>query len=224
MKMTKRLTTLAACAVMAASSMVGMGANTLCIPMSSSVNNVENIIEQTTYSTPLDVKIYVTKLEQYYQSGQSWSDDPCNGKSGATIGNEGCAITCFAMILSHYDITANPGEVAEKLKSNAYPTFNWYYAANYYGINSPTPTYYTNSTVDKGNANSKICSYVRSNTPVIVGLKNKNNSNDTHFVVARGVAPQNANVYIYDPSYNDNHTVLDEYYDEDYYVYEIIVF
>lgn len=220
MKMTKRLATLAACAV--------MGASALCVPMSVSAQNIESNIDlcynQTTYSNPLDYSKYVTKLSHYYQSGMSWSNKPCNGVSGATIGSQGCAITSFAMILSHNDKTDNPGDVADKLKGYAYPSFSWTKAAEEYGLNKPTLTYYSKSISDKGRANSAICSYVRSNTPVIVGLENKYDSSDTHFVVARGAAPQNANVYIFDPSYNDEHTVLDEYYNENYFVYEIIVF
>lgn len=222
MKMTKRLATLAACAVMAASSMVGMGANALCVPINSSVNNTENIIKQTTYSTPLDFEKFVTDLQQYYQSGQSWSNKHCGGISNnPTIEKEGCAITSFAMVENFYGGSDNPGQVSDTLGSNAYP-MNWYAVATAYGLNSPTINYYGNNIVDKGKASSTICGYVRSNKPVIVGLKNS--SGNTHFVVARGAAPQNANVYIYDPASNNDYIVLDQYYNDNYYVYEIIVY
>lgn len=215
MKMTKRIAAMAACAVMTVTSMVGM-----------SVSAVETtgITGTVSYSTnDINSAKYIS-MTHYYQSGQSWSNKHCGGiSSNPTIGSEGCAITSFAMVERFYGGSDNPGQVSDKLGSSAYP-MNWYTAATTYGLSSPVVTPYSNNVLDKGKANSTICGYVRSNTPVIVGLKNKYNSKDTHFVVARGAAPQNANVYIYDPSSKNDYTVLDQYYNDDFYVYEIIVY
>lgn len=96
-------------------------------------------------------------------------------------------------------------------------------AATKYNLSSPTVLKYSNSTLGIANAHSQICSYIRSGKPVIVGLAKKTDSSDTHFVVAKGAAPQNAYVYIDDPGYYTDNTVLSQY-TTDYYVYEIIVY
>lgn len=217
MKMTKRIAAMAACAVMTASSMVGMSTSAI-----ESTDTLSVTASSVTYSTnDLNSAKYIS-MTHYYQSGQTWSSKHCGGiSSNPTIGKEGCAITSFAMVEKFYGGSANPGQVSDTLGSNAYP-MNWSAAATAYRLSSPTINYYSNNILDKGKASSTICGYVRSNKPVIVGLKNS--SGNTHFVVARGAAPQNANVYIYDPASNKDYTVLDQYYNDNYYVYEIIVY
>ena len=213
----KKLTAIAACA--------SIGISTLSSISFSASADYENPILPENVEDYVDINqsAFVSNVTHYYQSGgQSWSSDYCGGSSSnPTIANAGCAITSFAMILGHYGLSANPGQVNSTLGSSAYP-FQWYTAASVYGLSSPTITTFSNTYAQKALAHSTICSYVRNDIPVIVGLKNS--SGNTHFVVARGAAPQNAYIYIYDPSYNTDNTVLSQYTNNGYYVYEIIVY
>lgn len=213
MKMTKRIAAMAACAVITVTSMVGMSASAV---------ETTGITDTVSYSTnDINSAKYIS-MTHYYQSGQSWSNKHCGGiSSNPTIGSEGCAITSFAMVERFYGGSDNPGQVSDKLGSSAYP-MNWGTAASVYGMNSPSISYYNNTMLDKGKASNSICTSVRSNKPVIVGLKNS--SGNTHFVVARGAAPQNAYVYIYDPASGVNASTLNTYYNSGYYVYETITY
>lgn len=218
MKFTKKIAAIAACACMAMTSMVGMGA----FATENANATTDSGITDVYTSNDLNYAKYIS-MTHYYQSGQSWSSQHCGGiSSNPTIASAGCAITSFAMVEKYYGGSHNPGQVSTNLGSSAYP-MDWYTAATAYGLSLPTIIPYSDNILDKGRASGTTCSYVRSNKPVIVGMKNRN-TGGTHFVVARGAAPQNANVYIYDPASNTDYTVLDQYYNDGYYVYEIIVY
>ena len=160
----------------------------------------------------------------YYQNGQTWSSDYCGGlSSNPTIATAGCAITSFAMVERYYGGSDDPGEVNSCLGTNAYP-MSWTTAAVKYGLSSPTVNTYSDETLNQAQAYSDACENIRTySKPVIIGMKPKSGTGDSHFVVAKGVAPENAYIYINDPDSGKNYSVLSQY-TSTYYVYEIIVY
>lgn len=217
MKITKRLMAMAMCGIVAATSMIGMSA--------SAVNTFSS---KTSTAAYYDINSpYYLSVKHYFQSGnQSWSNDYC-GNSKVTIAYGGCAITSFAMVENFFGGTSNPGDVNKAMGASAYPNFDWSLAASLYNLNynyKKDLKDYSNTMLDKGAAHGTIANYIREeNIPVIVKLTKKNNASDTHFVVAYGVSPQNAIVYIHDPSYWEDRPTLEKCYD-DYYVSRTIVY
>lgn len=236
MKMTKRLATLAACAVMAASSMVGMGAFAAGNTSIASSNSILSQNNDTGYR--MTVKLL-------YQTDSEWNDTVIGTNSSgrtATIASDGCAITCFSMILRYYGLSdATPQTVYNDMRSSAFPSFDFYGAANtfysdYVSLNNGRTTYenasdncdniyFENDTQQQANARSRLYAAIRSGKPVIVGVAKGSSKEANHFVVATGVSTGNAITYINDPSgANSSYATLNQYFDDNYHIARLIIY
>jgi hypothetical protein len=119
-------------------------------------------------------------VPRFAQADPRWADDPL-GPTDSTIGGEGCAVSCAAMVLSYYGVNVDPGVLNTFLTDNAgYTPQGWLYwekaAAFAPGkakhIYEDAPSYYLiDSNLLKGN-------------PVIIRIRLK--SGITHFVVVVG--------------------------------------
>lgn len=236
MKMTKRLATLAACAVMGASSMVGMGA--------FAAGNASIASSNSTHSQNNDTGYRMT-LKLLYQSDSEWGSTVLGTNSSggtATIKSDGCAITCFSMILRYYGLSnATPKTVYNKMSSSAFPSFDFYGAANTFysnyvslsnsrtnykdASNNCDNIYFENDTLQQANARSRLYAAIRSGKPVIVGVAKSSSKEADHFVVATGVSTGNAVTYINDPrGANSSYATLNQYFNDNYHIARLIIY
>lgn len=150
---------------------------------------------------------------QYYQSGQSWSNDIMQEK-GLKIGEAGCCLTSFAMIQRFYGGSLNPGQVNTKL-GNAACLFNYETAARIFGyeiVNSKS------GKVSDSDAIKFIVGGIDSARPILVGMTKSNGG--THFVVAYGYS--GSTIFIKDPS--GKYTTLNSYLDSGCYVDRLYIY
>lgn len=151
MKMTKRIAAMAMCGIMAITSIVSMSASAV------DVNTDNNtLMSELTLAQSGDTG-YTMSVPLLYQSNSSWGSTVIGTRSDgttATIKSDGCAITCFAMILRYHGLTsATPKTVYDKMKGSAFPAFDFYGAANtyyknYVSLKYPKTTYIRNTTPD----------------------------------------------------------------------------
>ena len=150
-------------------------------------------------------------LDQYYQDGESWSNDLMQ-TADLPIGAYGCGLTSFAMILSHYatpddpdvNFSYDPGEVNELVGWAACPL-------SYSAIASPfSLAIHANKAITStSQAEHFIVGSIEDNKPVLVYMRHSSGS--THFVVASGYANSGNIIYIDDPEPAWNYDTLEQY-------------
>ncbi len=148
-------------------------------------------LNSTNYISPLPLKTGtkgIISVYPYRQNGQSWSSNQLGTCSGLTIGTDGCAITCVAMLLKTNGVSVDPGQLNTWLTNNSgYSSgclINWNIATNYPGSTitwsgsfSPFDLPTVKNEIDAGN-------------PMI--LKTTYSTND-HFVVIKGYSGSGTN-------------------------------
>ncbi len=159
----------------------------------------------------------------YLQSDTEWANDPT--ACGSTIGQVGCAITSFAMILKHFNINKDPGDVNADLGEDACP-FMFFEAGNEYGLSTVEVYYSDTATLSELNATNRIREQLRVSRPVLVGMKTS--SGKTHFVVAYSYVDMEPGgspiVSILDPSILYGYTTLSQYYNAGWGVYRLYAY
>jgi len=130
-------------------------------------------------------------VPRYRQNDQSWGHDLL-GKTKSTLGQEGCAVSSAAMVLSFYGIHADPKQLNDFLtKNDGYTPGGWIYwekAADFVPNRirhayEDLPSYFL---IDWN---------LLHDNPVIIRLRSSHNS--THFVVI--VGKEGWNYLIADP-------------------------
>lgn len=123
---------------------------------------------------------------------------------GKTIGEAGCCVTSFTMIVNFFGYNQNPGEVNAVLGDDACP-FNYTNAGSKYDL---TIANYKYGTVSDDDAITFIIGAISLGKPVLVGMHPDGNGNQ-HFVTAYGYSGDT--IYIRDPASNRNYTTLAQY-------------
>lgn len=157
----------------------------------------------------------------YYQSNQTWSSDIMQN-AGVTIGSQGCTLTSFAMIERYLGGNDDPGQVNTKMGNSACDKkngFSYTVAASKYDF---TISNYLrdDSEIEISSARDFIIGGIDSDYPVLVGLKTS--SGNTHFVTAYGY--NGTTIYIHDPAYYTDHTLLSDYLDKGYKVHRLYLY
>lgn len=139
----------------------------------------------------------------YFNMNDSgWADDvmqSCNEK----IGDSGCALTAFAMIVNYLTGEGNPGTVNTKLGVYACG-FNYTEAARIYGFTILAGSVGSNDNKELSYAETAeyAVKCITDGYPLLIGMKDS--SKGTHFVVATGFKKNSDNSYtisINDPGY-----------------------
>lgn len=142
---------------------------------------------------------YLT-ISHYFQNGEVWSDDVMQ-TAGLTIGEAGCGVCSYAMILTHYGKTQNP-RWANKTIGNAACPFAYEAAGN---ANSLT-VYANKVPKDNNTAINYIIASIDDAKPVMVYMTK---GNYTHFVAAYGY--NGTTVSIKDSERSWNYSTLNTY-------------
>ncbi len=143
----------------------------------------------------------------YTQTDARWANESLGN---STMQHAGCTVTSFAMLMRYYKGAMHtPLTVLQAMGSDAVE-FNWNHAEELYNvsceiINGKTEDEYISSVIGLINVSR----------PVIIGM---NSSSDPHFVVAYGYSGNT--IYIKDPG--NQYSTLQEYFNNGYYIYEII--
>lgn len=140
----------------------------------------------------------------YSQRDPLWATQRLGTVNGATIGSDGCYITCFSMLACFYNHTVTPAQLDDLFTKN-----NWYSSGNlltddglvkaYPDIKYQQTFNYQSTAADLGNLKNLLAD---PNTSVVLEVDFDHNPNDgiqTHFVVA--VDCDGTNVTIADPWY-----------------------
>ncbi len=168
--------------------------------------------------------ITITMPVHYRQSDSRWASDIMLS-CGDTIGQSGCAITSFAMIVNFYGSTDDPGDVNTRLGNNACP-IQYSTAGSLYGLTTQTLCY-NDSTISKDSAINLMKPHIFQNRPILVGMKK---GSSTHFVVATGyvdmqeLGTSDPYIPILDPSTYYNKTSLNQYYADGWAVHRLYVY
>lgn len=156
--------------------------------------------------------------DKYFQDGESWSDDEME-TCEETIGDVGCALTSFSMLVSLYGYNDDPGEVNNMMGDDACP-FSWNQAEENYSLPA---CQYNSSVLSNSTATDTIAGILEEENVCIVGLKRYGSK---HFVLARGyrMSLSGTDVKIYDPSSYNDFSYLEDYFDEGYSVCRLIYY
>lgn len=173
--------------------------------------------------------VSISGIVRLEQSNPAWSNVEMEDDMGnkATIGSQGCALTCFTMVKNFLDKTSmTPADINTILRTSAFP-FNWVDAASNFGFhfvlrlhqnwNDLTP-------IDTQTANLAVIGAIDEySRPAIIGMAKYSNSGDTHFVVGYGYT-SDGDIIIYDPA-SQNNTLLSQYMnDGTRYIYRVFVY
>jgi hypothetical protein len=128
----------------------------------------------------------------FHQGDVRWRQEKL-GLGESTLGGEGCAVTCAAMVLSSYGVDTDPGRLNEQLKENdGFEKKQW--------IKWETAAEVTGNVARKAYEDPPsfrlIDEQLRRGNPVIIRVNSK--SGGTHFVVIAG--KQGYEYLILDPS------------------------
>lgn len=168
-----------------------------------------------TMSTEKTIRAYdanALDVPFYNQNNSSWANEIMQ-VCGRTIGSQGCTITCLAMIQMYFTGSGNPSTVNTTLGDGACPLSSYSTSATKLGLSivaskrKDDGTFFSQSDVTKF-----IVDNIKSGYPVLVGMAEKNDSDSTHFVVAKEYeqATQSSSVVIKvnDPGTKDGKGVL----------------
>ena len=119
-------------------------------------------------------------VPQYFQGDPRWADNLL-GPTEGTLGAEGCAVACAAMVLQSYGIDTDPGALNKFLTANnGYTPEGWLYWEKAAEI-APTKVRHV---YEDAASHYLIDSNLRRGNPVIVRLRYPNGI--THFMVICG--------------------------------------
>lgn len=170
----------------------------------------------------------------FSQQDRLWADDHL-GTSDRTIGQDGCAMTCVAMILAHYGVTITPKSLNQYLSDHRGYTYHDEKGITYANIDWAVSDDASNGTVQyeplarrdwEGVAADLqvVNGYLDAGQPVIAATRWSNVERLSHFVVIYRRA--GSTYYMYDPMDPSATTVSfnDRYGDPARWVYGIRVF
>ncbi len=147
------------------------------------------------------------------QSDPRWGGVPL-GSAGATIGSEGCALTCFAMVATHLGADSTPAQVVERLGEYAYP-LEWVAAKPRYGfhvVRKDSIRFRDSRLHDPEWVRHTIEDTLADGYPVIIGIL-QTSTGTPHFIVAYGLEPDSTGGYsilVRDPSVNSDYLRWEE--------------
>ncbi len=142
------------------------------------------------------------------QSDSRWADVQL-GTAGATIGSEGCALTSFAMVATHFGEASTPAQVVERLGEYAYP-LEWVAAEPRYGfhvLRKDSIRFRDSRLHDPEWVRDTIEDTLADGYPVIIGIL-QTSTGTPHFIVAYGLEPDGEGGYsilVRDPSVNSDY-------------------
>lgn len=152
-------------------------------------------------------------ISHYYQNGESWSDDIMQ-TAGLTIGDAGCGLCSFSMILKHYGKTNNPGTVNKTIGNSACP---FYYEAA--GNNFSLTVYANKEPKDNDTAINYIIGSIDDARPSMVYMTK---GTSTHFVAAYGY--NGSTISIYDSERSWDYSTLNTYIDKGWTVKRLVTY
>lgn len=165
-------------------------------------------------------------VHHFYQDGQTYSNDylgTWSNNTTYTIGNAGCLVTCIAMYHRFLEGSQiNPAGINLSLKAAGLDTsfLSLDGVATAYGWTSKCRVVTTITSVST--AKTKIQSEINSGRPVIIGLAKFNSNNEitnTHFVLSYDYS--GTNIYIHDPSKATDYTLLSQYTNNGWKIYNL---
>lgn len=150
-------------------------------------------------------------ISHYLQNGEVWSDDIMQ-TAGFTIGEAGCAVCSFAMILTHYGRESNPRWVNKIIGNYACP-FYYEAAGNAFSLT----VHADKDPKDNDTALFYIIGSIDDAKPVMVKMEKEGN---THYVAAYGY--NGTTISIKDSERSWNYSTLNTYIDKGWTVQKLI--
>lgn len=147
------------------------------------------------------------------QADPRWMNVPMAG-DGPPIGDEGCALTSFAMVASYYGFPATPAQANETMGAYAYPV-EWVAGEPRYGmhiVRKDSIRFRDARLHDAEYVRDTIEDCIRADWPVILGVL-QTSTGATHFIVAYGLEvenPEKTRILVRDPSGVSNYTYWDD--------------
>ena len=147
------------------------------------------------------------------QADPRWKDVPL-GTSGPGIGEEGCALACFAMVASYYGTPTTPPQANTQLGEYAYP-LEWMAGESRFGLHvlrKDSIRFRDSKLHDAAYVRDTIEDSLLAGYPVIIGILQVS-TGVPHFIVAYGLEPASGSSYailVRDPSLNSDYELFED--------------
>lgn len=176
--------------------------------------------EKTIYIEPAAYDAKVLDVPFYNQNDPLWEGEIMQ-TCGKPIGEQGCTITCLAMITKYFTDSGDPSTVNTALGNGACPLSSYSTSATKLGLSIVDSNRKDDGTfISQSDVTKFIVDNIKSGYPVLVGMAKKNDFNSTHFVVAKEYeqATQSSSfvIKVNDPGTKNGDGVLFSTFDSDY--------